>query len=111
MEISFACRSKIRLVYKLNAQTGKITWKSQVGNGGILGGVHFGMTSDGKNLYVPISDRKTNRDYDKDARPGLYAVELEKGDIMEVSSNNICQSRKALYGDGNALLATQQPYP
>ena len=88
-------------VYKLNAQTGKIAWKSQVGNGGILGGVHFGMTSDGKNLYVPISDRKTNRDYDKDARPGLYAVELEKGDILwKYPLDNICQSRKALYGDG-----------
>ena len=88
-------------VYKLNAQTGKIAWKSQVGNGGILGGVHFGMTTDGKNLYVPISDRKTNRDYDKNARPGLYAVELEKGDILwNYPLDNICQSRKALYGDG-----------
>ena len=88
-------------VYKLNAQTGKIAWKSQVGNGGILGGVHFGMTFDGKNLYVPISDRKTNRDYDKDARPGLYAVELEKGNILwNYPLDNICQSRKALYGNG-----------
>ena len=53
-------------VFKFNSNTGEIVWKSKVGNGGVLGGVHFGMTTDNNNLYVPISDRETNRDYDNE---------------------------------------------
>ena len=72
-----------------------------MGNGGVLGGVHFGMTTDNNNLYVPISDRETNRDYDKEARPGLYAVNFENGEILwEYPLDSVCESRKALYGEG-----------
>ena len=88
-------------VFKLNHDTGEILWKSKVGNGGVLGGVHFGMTTDNNNLYVPISDRETNRDYDKEARPGLYAVNFENGEILwEYPLESVCESRKALYGEG-----------
>ena len=45
--------------------------------------VHFGMTSDEKSL-CSISDRKTNRDYDKDVRPGLYVELGERAHYMEV---------------------------
>ena len=79
MEIVFTAGQKSGWVYKLNAETGKIAWKSQVGNGGILGGVHFGMTSDGKNLYVPYLIEKQIEIMIKMA---VYAVELEKGDIL-----------------------------
>ena len=59
------------------------------------------MTTDNKNLYVPISDRKVNRDYDKDAKPGLYALDFEDGDILwEYQLDDICESRKALHGEG-----------
>ena len=59
--------------------TGEIDWKKKVGNGGLLGGIHFGMATDSKKLYVPISDRWVNRDYDKKAKPGLYALDFLKG--------------------------------
>ena len=65
-------------VFKLNPLTGEIDWKKKVGNGGLLGGIHFGMATDNKKLYVPISDRWVNRDYDKEAKPGLYALDFIK---------------------------------
>ena len=59
------------------------------------------MTTDNKNLYVPISDRKVNKDYDDDAKPGLYALDFEDGDILwEYQLDDICESRKALHGEG-----------
>ena len=88
-------------VFRLDINTGEISWKSKVGNGGTLGGVHFGMTTDNKNLYVPVSDRKVNREYDNDAKPGLYALDFEGGDILwEYRLDDICESRKALHGEG-----------
>ena len=35
---------------------------SKVGRGGIQGGVHFGMATDGQRLFVPISDMKDEHD-------------------------------------------------
>ena len=88
-------------VFRLNPENGEIVWKSRIGNGGLLGGVHFGMATDQSKLYVPISDRWVNRDYDELARPGLYAVDLESGAILwSVMSDDICKDRKPLYGEG-----------
>ena len=88
-------------VFRLNPENGEIVWKSRIGNGGLLGGVHFGMATDQSKLYVPISDRWVNRDYDEFARPGLYAVDLESGAILwSVMSDDICKDRKPLYGEG-----------
>jgi polyvinyl alcohol dehydrogenase (cytochrome) len=35
---------------------GDIVWKVQLGEGGALGGVLWGMAADDKNVYVPLSD-------------------------------------------------------
>ena len=103
METRFSWLAKNQVGFsKFNSNTGEIVWKSKVGNGGVLGGVHFGMTTDNKNLYVPISDRETNRDYDNEAKPGLYAVNFENGEILwEYPLDSIYESRKPLYGEGN----------
>jgi len=38
------------------ANGGKILWTTQVSEGGDLGGVMYGMSSDGEKVYVPIAD-------------------------------------------------------
>ena len=48
---------------------GKIVWSSKVGRGGIQGGVHFGMATDGERLFVPISDMKDEHDGRKHEAP------------------------------------------
>ncbi len=35
---------------------GEILWESRVGKGGTLGGIQWGSASDGKNMYVAVSD-------------------------------------------------------
>ena len=43
------------------AHKGEILWDARVGKGGVLGGVQWGMASDGEQLYAAVSDvvRKT----------------------------------------------------
>tara|TARA_Y100001970_G_scaffold262055_1_gene345809 strand:- start:10481 stop:12292 length:1812 start_codon:yes stop_codon:yes gene_type:complete len=97
-------------VFRLNPKDGKITWKKRIGNGGLLGGVHFGMATDNKQLYVPISDRWVNKDYDKDAKPGLYALDLENGaTLWSYRLDNICKDRKPIYGEGICFTGFSAP--
>ncbi|HUE43750.1 MAG TPA: PQQ-binding-like beta-propeller repeat protein [Candidatus Sulfotelmatobacter sp.] len=48
---------KSGVVYALDPDArGKILWQARVGKGGLLGGVQWGMTSDGDNVYAAVSD-------------------------------------------------------
>ena len=62
---------------------GKIIWAKQVGRGGTMGGIHWGMASDSKTLYVPINDRglySIHKDFPKS--PGLHALNVADGNIL-----------------------------
>lgn len=59
---------------------GEIVWQQQVGRGGTMGGVHWGMATDGKTLFVPINDRglyDLNEDIPK--APGMHALNVADG--------------------------------
>ena len=44
-------------LYGLNPDDkGKLLWQSQVGKGGVLGGVEWGSASDDRRLYAAVSD-------------------------------------------------------
>ncbi len=48
---------KSGMVYALDpANNGKLLWQTRVGNGGVNGGVQWGMASDGRNVYASVSD-------------------------------------------------------
>ena len=56
---------------------GAIVWQEQVGRGGTMGGVHWGMATDGKTLFVPINDRglyDINEDIPK--QPGMHTLNV-----------------------------------
>jgi polyvinyl alcohol dehydrogenase (cytochrome) len=67
-------------VYALDPDTGALAWKTKAGRGGIMGGVHWGMASDDRVLYVPISDLSV---YPKDAHLpaqwGMHALDIATG--------------------------------
>jgi len=72
-------------VMGIDPDTGETLWSSKLGRGGVQGGVHFGMASDGRRVYVPINDMYYVVDdllYGEDdpPRPGLYAVNAENGE-------------------------------
>ena len=48
---------KSGVVYALDPdRKGEIVWQARVGKGGTNGGVQWGMTSDGRNVYASVSD-------------------------------------------------------
>jgi polyvinyl alcohol dehydrogenase (cytochrome) len=42
--------------YALNPKDGTLVWKTQVGPGGMLGGIEFGAATDGERVYAGISN-------------------------------------------------------
>ncbi len=42
---------KSGVVYSLSPDDGKLIWKTRIGKGGALGGIHWGMATDGQHIY------------------------------------------------------------
>ena len=69
-------------VHGLNPDDGSLLWKSKVGRGGALGGVHWGMAVDQQRglVYAPVSDRFAGvLTGDGEPRPGVHALDLQTG--------------------------------
>jgi len=97
-------------VFGLNNKTGAIRWKTRVGRGGTLGGIHFGMAINDAHLFVPVSDREVGRDYDWEKKPGLYALDIDSGDLVwSFSLDDICEERKAVAGKGKCFAGFSAP--
>tara|TARA_Y100000385_G_scaffold282894_1_gene338105 strand:+ start:2270 stop:4150 length:1881 start_codon:yes stop_codon:yes gene_type:complete len=71
-------------VYALDPDdNGRIIWTQMVGRGGFMGGIHWGMATDGEVLFVPINDRGPyDLNKDKPKSPGLHAVDISDGSIL-----------------------------
>lgn len=74
-------------VMGLDPDTGATLWRTQVGRGGVQGGVHFGMAAEGETVYVPISDMaypedETRYRFTTPARPGIFAVNARTGEVL-----------------------------
>jgi len=64
---------------------GAVLWSTRVGKGGALGGVHWGMATDGKRVYATVADRGdaviVDVNPDRPVSPGVYALDLMSGDV------------------------------
>ncbi len=58
-------------VWALDAETSKLAWHQKLGEGSALGGVHWGMASDGVRLFAPIAH----------AKAGLNAIDIKTGQL------------------------------
>lgn len=58
--------------------TGKKVWRHQFGEGTALGGVHWGIAADERNVYAPIAD--PNVPPERNAA-GLYAIDVASGKV------------------------------
>ena len=63
-------------VYGIDPASGHVLWKTQVGAGGPLGGVEWGMANDGRRLYVGVADAFMPS---PPGRPGLAALDPATG--------------------------------
>jgi polyvinyl alcohol dehydrogenase (cytochrome) len=64
---------------------GKVVWRQDFGEGSPLGGIHWGIATDGEHVFAPI-----NRPYGftppKDGvtsqKPGMHAVRVDTGEVL-----------------------------
>jgi polyvinyl alcohol dehydrogenase (cytochrome) len=74
---------------------GKLLWKTRIGKGGGLGGVHWGMATDGKYVYAANADNLyaiDQRDSLLKATPGIYAIDIKTGKVIWESPAPACGS-------------------
>jgi polyvinyl alcohol dehydrogenase (cytochrome) len=94
---------KSGVVYALTP-AGKLIWKTRVGKGGKLGGIHWGMATDGTNVYAANSDNAIaldNTDSAIKASPGVYAIALATGKVVWSAPSVPC-TNKGLCLNGNS---------
>ncbi len=65
--------------WALDAVTGKVLWSQRIGEGTALGGVHWGITTDGMNFILPINDPIISSDPKFVSKAGMYAFDLRTG--------------------------------
>lgn len=81
---------------------GKLVWKTRVGDGGILGGIEWGSASDGKAVYVAVSDARWEGGeffgdkvkLDPTAGGGLFALDLATGKALWSAPAVSCAGRE-----------------
>ena len=87
--------------FGIKPSNGEIIWNNRIGMGGVLGGIHTGMATDDKRLYVANSDRASQRKYDWDPKPGVYALNIDTGEIIwTFPLDDDCKKRNEVT-DGN----------
>ena len=76
---------KAGVVYTLSPDDGTLLWQTRIGKGGALGGIHWGMATDGKNIYAANADNTLALDPDDTsmhASPGIYALDIITGKVV-----------------------------
>ena len=71
-------------MWALDPQSGKLVWRQDFGEGSPLGGIHWGIATDGERVFAPI-----NRPYgfgggpkDAQQKPGMHALSIDTGNVL-----------------------------
>jgi polyvinyl alcohol dehydrogenase (cytochrome) len=69
------------VAYALEPKTGAVIWSQQLGAGGKLGGIHWGMAVDATRVYAAVTDLDAGKAVVPvaGATPGIYALDLLTG--------------------------------
>ena len=76
---------KSGVVHALSPGDGKLIWQTRIGKGGALGGIHWGMATDGNYVYATNADNTIAIDRSDSSihpSPGVYALDLADGKIV-----------------------------
>lgn len=99
-------------VYGLDPDRGgAVVWKTKPGRGGIMGGVHWGMATDGTTLFVPISDLSVYpQDAHLPAQSGMHALDVATGkSLWSIVLPDVCQGATWRCSPGISAAATFAP--
>jgi len=72
---------KSGMLWALDPDTGRLLWNREFGKGSPLGGIHWGMAVDGRNVFVPIHKFPDAQGNDPNQTPGLHAVDYTTGEV------------------------------
>jgi len=83
---------KSGMLYGLDPDTGDYLWKTQAGDGGVLGGIEWGFAVDGTSAYVSLSNAIEKKSGEAG---GIVAVSITDGTIKwrTPPSGDTCQGR------------------
>ena len=98
---------KSGVVHAMNPNNGEILWQMRAGQGGKLGGIHWGMAVNPEldTLFVPISDRSIFAEGQLQPTPGLYALSIDDGTQQwSATPKANCDNRKGCYGGFSAAI-------
>ncbi len=86
-------------VWALDPDTGRVIWNQRFGQGTALGGIHWGMATDGQRLFVPINDPMPAR-IGFEPEPGMNAVDIATGNVLwrTPTTPDCSDARKARHG-------------
>ncbi len=96
---------KSAVVHCLDPDTGQLIWRKRIGRGGALGGIHWGMATDGHLAYAPNSDwLEFGGDETFSASPGLFALDVMTGEVVwkYTSDPAICRWKSGCYNSNSA---------
>ncbi|MFK7913152.1 MAG: PQQ-binding-like beta-propeller repeat protein [Pseudomonadales bacterium] len=97
-------------IHALDPATQTRVWTTNLGRGGIIGGVHWGLAANESLglVFAPISDKAIQGfPSPGDPKPGLYALEIETGQQRwSYSRESRCDEEPCVYGLSAALLAS-----
>ncbi|MDH3511131.1 MAG: PQQ-binding-like beta-propeller repeat protein [Gammaproteobacteria bacterium] len=102
-------------VMGIDPDTGVTRWRTTVGRGGVQGGVHFGMATDGERLFVPINDMiypedATRYKFKTPPRPGIFALDPASGEeIWAQPAADVCPPGNTFCDPGISAAVTAIP--
>jgi polyvinyl alcohol dehydrogenase (cytochrome) len=97
---------KSAVVYAVDPdRKGQILWQARIGEGGTVGGIEWGPATDGRNVYVALSDVRfkvalkpdsNDRTYelDPDKGGGIFAFRVDNGERMWQTPPPGCAERR-----------------
>ncbi len=91
---------KSGFVMAIDPDSGETLWKTQVGRGGVQGGVHFGMAAESGQVFVPINDMAYPEDitrykFTSPAKPGLYSLNTDTGELLwATAAPDVCAGKE-----------------
>jgi len=103
---------KSGVVYALSPDHGKLLWKTRIGKGGALGGIHWGMAADGINVYAANADNSwaiDKRDSLTKPSPGLYSLDPNNGKVLWKKVPPPCDTSRKGCNLGNSAAPTVIP--
>ena len=96
---------KSGVVHALSPDNGKLIWKTKIGKGGLLGGIHWGMATDGNCVYASNADNIygiDKKDSTYPASPGIYALDLFTGKLKWKTASPDCAGKKGCLSANSA---------